>query len=176
MAIDKKETLTGEEALDKIRRLLASLPIAFMVTIHGTEILARPLGVVGDHGAFDGSLWFITDRRSRKVSAIQNGAATFLIFQDDREGTYLYLIGTATIVDDPARVKELYTPVQRTWFPDGPDDPHLTLVRFDATAASYWDGHASMLRLAAAFAKSAITGKPGASGNAGTANLHDRQG
>jgi general stress protein 26 len=171
MALDEKDTLSGELAIEKIRSLLKDLPIAFMVTVQGDEVVARPIGVVGDHGAFDGSLWFITDRRSRKVQAIESGASTTLLFQNDREGTYMQLTGHATVVEDPARLRALYTPVQRTWFPDGPDDPHITLLRFDATMANYWDGHASMIRLIAAFAKSAITGSPGASGNAGTAFL-----
>ena len=171
MAIDKHELLSGDEALDKIRGLLKQLPIAFMVTAHGNAITARPIGVVGDHGAFDGSVWFITDRRSRKVEAIESGATTALLFQNDREGTYLHMTGQAVVVEDPTKLKELYTPVQRTWFPDGVDDPHITLLRFDATEANYWDGHASMPRLAWAYAKSVVTGAPGASGNAGIADL-----
>ncbi|HWI19852.1 MAG TPA: pyridoxamine 5'-phosphate oxidase family protein [Vicinamibacterales bacterium] len=171
MAIDEKENLKGEEALNKIRELLKELPIAFMVTIEGPEIVARPIGVVGDHGAFDGTLWFITDRRSRKVRAIERGAITELLFQNDKAGTYLHLSGHARVVEDPPKLRELYTPLQRTWFPDGPDDPNMLLVRFDATAANYWDGHASQLRLAAAFAKSLVTGTPGASGHAGTASI-----
>jgi general stress protein 26 len=174
MAIDEKETLTGDDALTKIRELLKKLPIAFMVTVHGPDIAARPIGVVGDHGAFDGSLWFITDRRSRKVQAIQRGATTALLFQNDRDGTYLHLTGHASVVENPQKLRELYTPVQRTWFPDGVDDPHITLVRFDAITASYWDGHASILRLAAAFTKSLLTGTPGASGAAGTASIPGR--
>ncbi len=173
MSIDEKELLTGDEALTKIRQLLAQLPIAFMVTVHGGEVVARPIGVVGDHASFDGSLWFITDRRSRKVQAIRDSATTTLLFQNDRAGTYLHLQGHAVVVEDPAKLQELYTSVQRTWFPDGPDDPHITLLRFDAVTANYWDGHASMLRLAAAFAKSIVTGAPGASGNAGVADLQE---
>ena len=171
MAIDEKENLTGEDALKKIRELLKELPIAFMVTIEGPEIVARPIGVVGDHGAFDGSLWFITDRRSRKVQAIERGAITELLFQNDRAGTYLHLSGHASVVEDAQKLKELYTSLQRTWFPLGLDDPNMLLLRFDATRANYWDGHASNLRLAAAFAKSLVTGTPGASGNAGTATI-----
>jgi general stress protein 26 len=171
MAIDKKEVLTGEDALTKIRELLKQFPIAFMVTAQDNTIVARPIGVVGDHAAFDGSLWFITDRRSRKVQAIQGGATTALLFQNDREGAYLHLTGRAVVVEDAERLKKLYTPVQRTWFPDGLDDPHMTLLRFDASTGNYWDGHASMLRLAFAFAKSVISGTPGASGNAGIAEI-----
>ena len=173
MAIDEQELLTGDAALSKIRQLLKQFPIAFMVTAQHNALTARPIGVVGDHGAFDGSLWFITDRRSRKVEAIESGATTALLFQNDRDGAYLHLTGNAAVVEDPEKLKELYTPVQRTWFPDGVDDPHMTLLRFDAKEASYWDGHASVVRLAFAFAKSIVTGAPGASGNAGVADLRD---
>lgn len=172
VAIDQKEALSGDEALEKIRQLLGDLPIAFMVTVLDGEVEARPIGVVGDAKDFNGSLWFITDRRSRKVQAIERGATTALVLQNDRDGIYLHLTGHAAVVEDPHKLRQLYTPVQRTWFPDGVDDPQITLLRFDAESASYWDGHASMLRLAVAFAKSVVTGAPGASGNAGTADLH----
>jgi general stress protein 26 len=171
VAIDEHEFLAGDAARSKIRELLKRFPIAFMVTAQHSTITARPIGVVGDHDAFDGSLWFITDRRSRKVKTIQSGATTALLFQNDRDGAYLHLAGSAAVVEDPEKLKELYTPVQRTWFPDGVDDPHITLLRFDATEATYWDGHASYVKLALAYAKSVLTGAPGASGNAGIADL-----
>jgi general stress protein 26 len=171
MAIDEKEVLTGEQALAKIRELLKKLPIAFMVTANHGSLTARPIGVVGENAEFDGTLWFITDKRSRKVAAIEAGATTTLLFQNDKEGTYLHLSGRAAVVEDAAKLKELYTTLQRTWFPKGVDDPDITLVRFDAEEADYWDSHDSYIRLAAAFAKSIVTGTPGKSGNAGVARL-----
>jgi general stress protein 26 len=174
MAIDEKDILTGDEALTKIRKLLETFPIAFMVTSGSGGLTARPIGIVGDNAAFDGTLWFITDKRSRKVAAIEAGATTTLLFQNDKEGTYLHLTGRASVVDDAEKLEELYTTLQRTWFPKGVDDPDITLVRFDADEASYWDSHDSYLRLAAAFAKSVLTGTPGKSGNAGVATISTR--
>lgn len=171
MALDKKDMLNGDEALEKLRALLKDFPIAFMVTVMDGEVTARPIGVVGDHAEFDGSLWFITDKRSRKVSAIESGATTTLLFQNDKEGNYLHLVGQAAVVDDRARLEELYTTLQRTWFPNGLDDPDITLVRFDAVEGNYWDSHDSLVRLAMAFAKSVVTRTPGKSGNAGIAKL-----
>ena len=171
MALDDKEMLTGDEALDKLRAMLEDFPIAFMVTVIRGEVTARPIGVVGDHAAFDGTLWFITDKRSRKVEAIESGATTTLLFQNDKEGNYLQLVGRASVVDDRAKLEQLYTTLQRTWFPKGLDDPDITLLRFDAVEGNYWDKHDSMVRLAAAFAKSLMTRTPGKSGNAGTAKL-----
>jgi general stress protein 26 len=173
MAIDHKELLSGAAAFAKVRELLTDFPIAFMVTVsHGTPT-ARPIGVVGDHAAFDGSLWFITDKRSRKVKAISAGATTSLLFQNDKIGAYLHLTGRASVIDDRAKLEELYTTLQRTWFPLGVDDPNITLVRFDAEQGDYWDSHDSLVRLAFAFAKSIVTKTPGKSGNAGIAKLTD---
>ena len=172
MAVDPKESLTGAEALAKLRELLANFPIATMVTVETSgAITARPIGVVGDHAAFDGQLWFITDRRSRKVQAINTGAVTFLIFEDHDKGAYLHLTGRAHVIEDRTRLEELYTPVQRTWFPNGLDDPHMTLIRFEADRGEFWDRHNGMVRLLAAFAKAMVTGSPGSSGNTGTATL-----
>lgn len=171
MALDQKTNLDGHQALEKVRALLEHFPVACMVTVRDGTATARPLGVVGNTSDFAGTLWFITDRRSRKVEAISAGASTSLVFENHQEGAYLYLTGRAAIVDDRAKLAQLYTEIQRTWFPDGLDDPNITLVRFDAEHADYWDGHASWLRLALAFARATLTGTPGASGNAGTAEF-----
>ena len=173
MAIDSKAVLHGEEAMAKLRALLAEFPIAFMVTVHNGAVTARPIGVVGDHAKFDGSLWFLTDRRSRKVGYITAGCITSVLFQDDKRGAYLSLSGRATVVDDAAMVKELYTSVQRAWFPEGAEDPELIAVRFDVDGGDYWEGHNSMLRLAFAYAKALATGTPGKSGDAGIATLKE---
>jgi len=151
--------------------LLQLFPIAFMVTMAGGNLTARPIGIVGDQTRFDGTLWFITDKRSRKVAAIEAGGLTTLLFQNDKEGSYLQLTGDAAVVDDRARLEQLYTTLQRTWFPKGLDDPDIILVRFDVEQGNYWDSHDSYVRLALAFAKSILTGTPGKSGNAGIARL-----
>ena len=171
MAIDKKEILSGDEAFQKVKELLAKFPIAFMVTIADGSFTARPIGIVGDQAKFDGTLWFITDKRSRKVAAIEKGAMTTLLFQNDKEGAYLHLTGRAAVVKDRARLEELYTTLQRTWFPKGLDDPDITLVKFEVEEGNYWDSHDSYIRLALAFARSIVTGEPGKSGNAGIARL-----
>ena len=171
MAIDQKEQLVGEEALKKLRELLEHFPIAFMVTTTGGHAHARPLGVTGKAEEFDGTLWFITDRRSHKIDEIADGAETSLTFQNDERGTYAHMRGHAAVVEDHEHLATLYTTDQRTWFPDGLDDPNMTLVRFDVHDADYWDGHNSMVRKAVAFLKSVVTGRPGRDGNTGLARV-----
>lgn len=171
MAIDQKDQLHGAEALDKLRALLAEFSIACMVTVLDAVAHVRPIGIVDGTADFDGALWFITDSRSRKVAEITAGAATTLVFQNDARGRYAHLRGQATVVTDRQRLADLYTPDQRIWFPDGLDDPNMTLLRFDVTDADYWDGHASTVRRLAAFVKSVVTGQPAQSGDTGVADI-----
>ena len=56
MAIDQKEQLTGDEALEKIRELLKSFQIAMVLTVSDEAVSARPLGVVGGADPFEGTL------------------------------------------------------------------------------------------------------------------------
>ena len=171
MAIDKKEQLTGETALKKLRELLEHFPIAFMVTVTGGRAHSRPLGVTGKVEEFDGTLWFITDRRSHKIDEIAEGAETSLTFQNDERGTYAHMRGHAAVVEDRQQLASLYTTDQRTWFPDGLEDRNMTLVRFDVEEAEYWDGHNSMARKVVAFVKSVVTGRAGRDGHTGVARV-----
>lgn len=68
-------------------------------------------------------------------------------------------------------MKELYSMRLRTWFPGGLDDPHLTLVRFDAIDGEFWDTPGGMLQALSAFTKAVATGSPGPSGRAGVIDL-----
>ena len=67
--------LTGDEALARFRDLLPSFRSAMLVThaLDGAEPHARPMGLVGDAAAFDGTLWFFSDDRSRKIAESTRG-------------------------------------------------------------------------------------------------------
>jgi len=53
----------------------------------------------------------------------------------------------------------------------GLDDPHLTLIRFDASSGAFWENPGGTLQVLAAFMKSVLTGRVGQRGNAGTMEL-----
>jgi hypothetical protein len=51
----------------------------------------------------------------------------------------------------PAKAKELWDPNYQTWFPAGPTDPHLALIRVRVERAEYWDAPFSTWPLEAGF-------------------------
>ena len=94
-----------------------------------------------------------------------------LILQSDHDHAYVHVLGWAAVVDDRVRLRELYSPIVRTWFPDGLDDSHLALIRVDVERAEYWDSPGGMLQVLGAFTKAIVTGQPGQGGEQGTLEL-----
>ena len=168
--IEKDEHLAGDQAVAKVRQLLPSFKAAMFVTgvRSGHELHSRPLQLQGDPTVFGGTLWFFADDRSPKVYELAVDTTVSLFFQNDHARHYLQLDGTTALSRDKAKMRELFTPVAKAWFPGGLDDPHLTLIRFDATAGVYWENPGGVWQLAAALATSLVTGTPGKSGTSGT--------
>jgi general stress protein 26 len=167
------EHLAGDVAIVKARKLLPSFRTAMLVTkgSEAGELHMRPMALQGDLSTFGGTLWFFTDDRSDKIREIEREPRVFLVFQNEQESRYLQLAGTASPVTDRAKMRELYTPAIRTWFPGGLEDPHVMLIRIDVTNGTFWETPGGMVHVLAAFTKSVVTGTPGKSGRAGTMDL-----
>lgn len=74
--------------------------------------------------------------------------------------TYASLSGSATIVRDRDRVRALWSESFRPWFPDGPDQRDLALVRVDPQVGEYWDQRgATGLRYLWESAKAVVQGE-----------------
>jgi general stress protein 26 len=167
------EHLTGEAAIAKARQLLPGFRTTMLVTKadEGTTLHMRPMALQGDLSNFGGTLWFFTDDRAPKVEEIHRHPTVSLVFQDDETSRYLQLNGTATLVSDRGKMRELFTTDSKTWFPGGLDDPHLTLLRIDVTGGAFWERPGGVLQSIAAFTKAVVTGTPGKSARAGTIDL-----
>ena len=156
---DPSTPLDGDDAIAKVRELLPKFRCAMMVTHdEHAAVHVRPVGLQGNVATFGGVLWFFTDQRSRKVEESSGGVAVSLVCQNDAESAYLHLVGRITLERDLSTMRELFTPVEQVWFPDGLDDPNITLMKFEAEGGAYWDRPGGSLTLLAAFAKAVVTG------------------
>lgn len=81
-------------------------------------------------------IWFLTDRESEKVSEIRADDQALVVMQEPSR--FVCLSGTINIVADAARVRDLWRESFRPWF-TGPEDPNVTLLRFELQRAEYWD-------------------------------------
>lgn len=142
---------------EKLGELIKDIRIAMVTTVEPDGTLhTRPLASLAYEN--DGQLWFFTSIDSAKVSEVANDVRASVAFSDTGKDAYVAVSGTADIVNDRQRIHKLWTPFAKPWFPNGPDDPNLALLRVHAERAEYWTSAGKAAYLFGV-ARSAVTGK-----------------
>jgi general stress protein 26 len=138
----------------KLLEVIGDIPIA-MLTTFGPD---GPRSVPMARQEVDPSaeLWFITARDTAHVRAIQADPRVSLTFSAADSWAAAY--GRATVVDDLAKLRELWTTFAAAWMPEGPEDPNATLLRVDLEHGEYWDTPGGRIASLVSLAKSKLTG------------------
>ncbi|MGE5526803.1 MAG: pyridoxamine 5'-phosphate oxidase family protein [Rhodospirillaceae bacterium] len=159
------------EEIEKLRDLIADLKVAMMTTVdHDGSLRSRPLQTL-EMDAND-ALWFFTSVTSPKIAEVAGGDwQVNLSYAHPEKQDYVSLSGTATVVRDTAKVKALWTDWAKAWFPQGPDDPDLALLRVDVHKAEYWDGPGTSIGQLYGLTKAIATGEKDALGENAKLNL-----
>jgi len=106
---------------------------------------------------FDGDLWFFAERDSTPVRHVT--AAPQVNVGVGSGGTWVSLTGNAVVVEDGAKKRELWNSAVEAWFPQGPDDAGVVLLKVEADSAEYWDSPGGRLATAFSFVKAKVTGE-----------------
>ncbi len=85
----------------------------------------------------EGEIWFATDKMSEKVHEIEANPIVGITLQSERR--FLSLTGSATLVGDRTKIKELWSEAWKVWFPGGEDDPTLALLKVKPMSGEFWD-------------------------------------
>lgn len=136
---------------------IADVRIAMLVTVNANhEIHSRPMGTAKVDE--EGNIWFFTNEYSSKVDEISHENKVVVTYSNPGNSTYLSIKGTASLADDREKMKEYWNPVVKAFFPDGIDDPKLTLLKVDTENAEYWDSNSSKMVVAFQMLKAIVTG------------------
>ena len=126
----------SETRKEKFGAILKHFDEAMLVTRSAQGALrARPMAIAGCDA--DRDIWFATGEESGKVDELLRDPQVAVTCQSTRR--YLSISGLARVVRDRAKIDELWSDAWKAWFPQGKDDPRLTLVHIRATEAEYWD-------------------------------------
>lgn len=139
------DELSDGEAIEKLRTLIKDIRIA-MVTSEGTggEWYSRPM--YAQEAEFDGDLWFATSQASSLAQQLQDRAKVLATFADTDRQVYVVVRGHAELTRDRAQIEALWNPGMKAWFPEGPSDPDILLVRVHAHRADYWEAPSAPVR------------------------------
>ncbi len=150
---------TRDDAIRKVGELIKDIKIA-MLTTAGADGCLRSRPMATQQAEFDGDLWFFTSDASPKADEIRNESHVNLSYAAPDENCFVSVSGKATLVKDRAKVDELWNPMYKAWFPEGKDDPNLTLLKVEVDQAQYWDAPSSGMVLIPGFIQSLLTKKP----------------
>ena len=171
MAEDKMhKDLIAQEALDKMTELINEVTITMFCHLDpDNKLSSRPMWTSTVDP--DGTIWFFTGKDSWKTRGLKDGTDACLCYAHPGKNTYLSVHGTPTVTDDKAKMKELWNVTLKAWFPDGLDDPNITLIRVKPHSAEYWDIASSTIVVLFGMVKAIVTGKEADGGEHGDLTL-----
>jgi len=140
----------------KVVELAKDIRVGMLTTVdENGHFVSRPMAQ--QEVEFDGNLWFFSNNQARKVAHIAaNPAVSVTLSSKDN---WISLSGTAEIVRDDAKAEELWNPFVEAWFPQGPHDDSVVLIKFTSDTAEYWDTPGGRVSSVISFVKAKVTGK-----------------
>ena len=153
----------AKDPMVHLAELIKGIKVAMMTTVEKDGSLrSRPMWT--QNKDFDGQLWFFTRDHCPKVDEVERDKHINLGYADPSHDRFVSVSGTAKVVTDKEKIRELWDPSLKAWFPKGLEDPDIALLRVDVTKAEYWDTPNSRMVQVVGFVKAVLTGqtyKPG---------------
>jgi general stress protein 26 len=152
--VTKQTPEIADQPARRVDEVLDGIRVAMLTTESDDGIEARPLTIAAQDVD---TLWFLVSRSAHWLKAtVLSSQQSLLAFEDARHSSYVCLIGTLRLDDEPDRVRDLWTAPARAYF-DGPDDPDVVALAFDVTGGRWWDGPDSRIGQSLALARAIVT-------------------
>lgn len=156
--MEKIQNLSNQDAVKKMQVLIKAADICHFVTaLKQLPLNSRPMSTLTVDD--EGSIWFFSDKDSDKNKDILEDEYIQLFYANHSSSEYLSVYGTAMVLKDKAKIKELWTPIAKVWFQEGVDDPNITILKVTPLEAYYWDTKHNKLIALLKMAAAVVTGK-----------------
>lgn len=157
-------TPISPEDLAPLRALIERMKTGMLTTLDSGGVLrSRPLHTL--EVDYDGRLWFFVSASSAKIDEMhREHGRVGVSYADLGKQDYVSISGSGQIVRDRERMKKLWSPWVKVWFPGGLDDPDLALLCVTIEQAEYWDAPGSAVKRLYGMMKGRMTGNTDALG------------
>jgi general stress protein 26 len=149
--------MNKKDSIDRVWDIIEKAGVCMLTTQFIGGLRARPLEARPDRNG--GSIFFVTDIHSSKEDEIKTAPDVGLVFIDSSSKAYLSITGRASVMRDVEKTKAVWRKTDGVWWPGGPSDPDVCLLRIEPLTAELWDGPASAAATAFEFAKARLTGE-----------------
>lgn len=121
----------------EVADLIREIDICMLVTRTDGSVRGRPMSNNGEV-EYDGDTWFFSARDSGKVDEIKSDPRVELAYIATDQGTWVSIEGRAEIVEDDERKRALWQDDLKAWFPGGPADDGVVLLKVHADRVHVW--------------------------------------
>jgi general stress protein 26 len=150
-----------EDSMTELRKLIADIKFAMLTTRQADGVLvSRPMTTQGLDENDRDSVWFFLAKSGGVVEDITSDQHVGLTYSDPDSDTYVSISGRAVLEEDLQHKQALWSHMNQAWFPNGPNDPDVGLLRVDMLKAHYWDVKKNKLMQLFDIAKASVIGKP----------------
>lgn len=147
-----------EGAIKDLRSKISSIRFGMLSTLNDDQSLSsRPMTQQSLENS--GILWFFISDTSQLAIDINRHPKINVTFANPSDSIYVAISGHAEIIKFKEKAAELWNPAVAVWFPEGLDDPHLSLIKLSIYNAEYWDSHTNKMLKIFSIAKAAIIGE-----------------
>lgn len=141
----------------RVWNILEQTGVGMLTTQFIGGLRARPLEARPDRAA--GVVLFVSDLRGLKDDEIKARPEVCFCVVNARDKAYLSITGRAEVLRDPLLAAKIWKKTDDVWWPRGPDDRNVCVLRLRPALAELWDGPASSVVAAYEFAKARATGR-----------------
>ena len=128
--------MTDTTERERVVDLMRSSPIAMLTHVDASGALVSHPMATQDVDP-DGALYFIAERDSQKVQELEQRPAVNVSYSN--RGSWVSVAGAARIVNDEAKLRELWDTFTSSWLEGGPENPNNVLIEVHPDTAEYWD-------------------------------------
>ncbi len=128
---------THQQGFAKLVTMIEALDVGMLTTEDKNgHLRSRPMVT---QRAEEGVLWFLSAKDTPKILEVQKDSEVNVSYANPNNEVYISVSGVARAFQDPAKVRELWSTGAQRWFPAGPDDPRITILKVTISQAEYWD-------------------------------------
>lgn len=156
--------MADTNTLTKFYELADEIKIAMMTTRRPDGHL-RSRAMANQKRADGADLWFVTSHDADNLQEIAFDPHVNLSYFKSSSMEWISVSGSAVISHDRAKIKELYAPDWKTWFPDEGDarhgtaqDPRMVLIGVTVHAAEFLEVNKPKVAVLYELAKGWLTG------------------
>lgn len=126
--------------VEKVHELISDMDVAMLTTVDSGSadgrLVSRPLSTqVAEE---DGDVLFLVRRSSSVAADVRADPRVNVAYSSMK--AWVSLAGTATLVEDPQLVEQLWSKGAEAFMEGGPDNPDNVVLRVSGDTAHYWGG------------------------------------